>query len=240
MEIKGFIETSLIDWDGKLASVIFLPGCNFRCPFCHNSQLVQKPEELETVEWEDVAARLARHRGWIDGVVVTGGEPTINGELPALLRAFKGMGLQTKLDTNGYLPVILRHLIGEGLVDYVAMDVKTALDERYSKAAGVRINLALIEESIALLLAGGVDYEFRTTVVPLFTRKSDAREIGRAIKGARQWSLQQFRPRHSAQDQLQRIWPYADEILQAMRDEGARWVERCEVRGTDTVAAGPS
>ncbi len=235
MEIKGFIETSLIDWDGKIASVIFLPGCNFRCPFCHNSQLVQKPDELATVEWESVVAQLSRHRGWIDGVVVTGGEPTIHPELPSLLRAVKEMGLATKLDTNGYLPEVLRHLIDGRLVDYVAMDIKAAPDERYSRAAGVKVNLKLIEASVALLMASGVDYEFRTTVVPLFMKKSDVREIGKAVKGARKWALQQFKPLHSAQDQLQRIWPYADEILLAMRDEGAQWVECCEVRGMDTV-----
>ena len=236
MEIKGFIETSLIDWDGKIASVIFLPGCNFRCPFCHNSQLVQKPEELPTVEWESVESRLSRHRGWVDGVVVTGGEPTIHGELPSLLRALKELGLRTKLDTNGYLPEVLRHLIDSGLVDYVAMDIKAALDERYSKAAGIRANSKLIEASIALIMGSGLDYEFRTTVVPLFMRKGDIKLIGQSIKGARLWALQQFKPLHSAQDQLQRIWPYADEILLAMRDEGAAWVQRCELRGADTVS----
>ncbi len=235
MEIKGFIETSLIDWDGKIASVLFLPGCNFRCPFCHNSQLVQRPEELPTVEWGSVESRLSRHRGWVDGVVVTGGEPTIHAELPSLLRALKELGLKTKLDTNGFLPEVLRHLIESKLVDYVAMDIKAAPDERYGKAAGVKANLQLIEASIELIMGSGLDYEFRTTVVPLFMRKGDIKLIGQAIKGARLWALQQFKPAHSAQDQLQRIWPYADEILLAMRDEGAAWVELCVARGVETV-----
>ena len=131
---------------------------------------------------------------------------------------------------------MLRHLIGELLVDYVAMDIKAAPDERYGRAAGVKANLQLIEDSIALIMGSGLDYEFRTTVVPLFMRKGDIKLIGQAIQGARLWALQQFKPLHSAQDQLQRIWPYADEILLGMRDEGAAWVQRCELRGADTVS----
>ncbi|MCU0606647.1 MAG: anaerobic ribonucleoside-triphosphate reductase activating protein [Candidatus Edwardsbacteria bacterium] len=238
MEIKGFIETSLIDWDGRLAAVLFLPGCNFRCPMCHNHQLVQHPEEVPTVDWGTVEAALARHRGWIDGVVVTGGEPTIHAELATLLRWIKQLGLAVKLDTNGALPDVLGHLIGDRLVDYVAMDIKAPLDERYARAAGAKADLGAIRRSIALLMASGVGYEFRTTVLPLYMRKADVGSIGREIKGAGLWALQQYLPGHADAETARRLWPYRDEILLAMREEGAAFVERCVVRGIETVAEG--
>ncbi|MDI6738911.1 MAG: anaerobic ribonucleoside-triphosphate reductase activating protein [Candidatus Edwardsbacteria bacterium] len=236
MEIKGFLETSLIDWDGMLVSVIFLPGCNFRCPMCHNHQLVQKPDTIATVEWGAVEAKLTQHKGWIDGVAVTGGEPTIHPELPSLLRRIKQLGLKTKLDTNGYLPEIIRLLIADRLADYIAMDIKAPLDERYSKAAGAKVDLKIIRASIALIMGSGADYEFRTTVVPLYMRKGDIKSIGQEIKGAKKWALQQFQPKNSAQESLKRVWPYADEILFTMREEGAAFVEQCVMRGVETVA----
>jgi pyruvate formate lyase activating enzyme len=235
MEIKGFLETSLIDWDGKLVSVIFLPGCNFRCPMCHNHQLVQQPGTIPTVEWGTVEAVLARHTGWIDGVTVTGGEPTIHPELPSLLRWIKQLGLKAKLDTYGALPDVLRHLADSGLVDYIAMDIKAPLDERYSKAAGAKVDLKAIRASIELIMASGVDYEFRTTVVPLYMRKADIKGIGAEIKGASKWALQQYQPKNADKETVRRIWPYADEIILAMRDEGAAFVEQCVARGLDTV-----
>jgi pyruvate formate lyase activating enzyme len=236
MEIKGFLETSLIDWDGKLVSVIFLPGCNFRCPMCHNHQLVQEPDTIPKVEWGAVEAVLSRHAGWIDGVTVTGGEPTIHPELPSLLRWIKQLGLKAKLDTNGALPDVLRHLIDGGLVDYIAMDIKAALDERYSKAAGAKVDLKAIRASIELIMGSGVDYEFRTTVVPLYMRKADIKGIGAEIKGARKWALQQYQPKNAGADAVRRIWPYADEIILAMREEGSTFVEQCVARGVETVS----
>jgi pyruvate formate lyase activating enzyme len=236
MEIKGFLETSLIDWDGKLASVVFLPGCNFRCPMCHNHQLVQCPDEVPAVFWETVAAALARHKGWIDGVVVTGGEPTIHSELPSLLRWIKQLGLAVKLDTNGSLPDVLQHLIGDGLVDYVAMDIKAPLDERYARAAGAKADLSAIRNSIGLVMAGAPDYEFRTTVLPLYLKKNEIGLIGREIKGAGKWALQQYIPKNADEAPARRLWPYSDEILLAMREEGAAFVQKCVVRGVQTVS----
>ncbi len=236
MEIKGFIETSLIDWDGRLAAVIFLPGCNFRCPMCHNHQMVQQPDILPTVAWETVTAALTRHRGWIDGVVVTGGEPTIHAELPALLRWIKQLGLGVKLDTNGALPDVLEHLFEDRLVDYAAMDIKAPLDERYAKAAGARADLGAIRRSIGLLMSRAPDYEFRTTVLPLFMKRGDVGSIGLEIRGARRWVLQQYLPGHADAEAARRLWPYSDEILLTMREEGAAYVEQCVARGVVTVA----
>ncbi|MBF0526325.1 MAG: anaerobic ribonucleoside-triphosphate reductase activating protein, partial [Deltaproteobacteria bacterium] len=126
--IKGFIETSFVDWAGKIAAVVFLPGCNFRCPMCHNHELVLHPEAISDYPFEIIADSLNQHQGWIDGVCITGGEPTNHPNLARLLEVFKGLGLPVKLDTNGSRPDVLAHLLAQGQVDYVAMDVKAQLN----------------------------------------------------------------------------------------------------------------
>jgi pyruvate formate lyase activating enzyme len=196
MEIKGFIGASLVDWDGKVSSVIFLPGCNMRCPFCYNIKLVLNPKEMPTVPFEEIQNYLKKHEDWIDGVVITGGEPTIQEDLPILCEEIRKMGFSVKLDTNGTNPAMIRKLLGKGLIDYVAMDVKAPLTEDiYSKASGVNINALLnnIEETIKTLLESGVEYEFRTTLVPTLHETYDIEKICEKIKGCRKYALQNFR-----------------------------------------------
>jgi pyruvate formate lyase activating enzyme len=196
MEIKGFIGASLVDWDGKVSSVIFLPGCNMRCPFCYNIKLVLNPKEMPTVPFEEIQNYLKKHEDWIDGVVITGGEPTIQEDLPILCEEIQKMGFSVKLDTNGTNPAMIRKLLGKGLIDYVAMDVKAPLTEDvYSKASGVNINALLnnIEETIKTLLESGVEYEFRTTLVPTLHETYDVEKICEKIKGCRKYALQNFR-----------------------------------------------
>src|SRR4030042_5009047 len=164
--IKGFLETSFVDWPGKVAAVLFLPRCNLRCPFCHNHSLVENPEGYEDIPLTYIMARLAELGGWVDGWWISGGEPTIHPLLPSLIAEIKAMGLAVKLDTNGTRPRVLQALIEEGLVDCVAMDVKAPLNETsYARAAGIAVDLAAIQESISLLKQGKVEYYFRTTVV---------------------------------------------------------------------------
>jgi len=196
MEIKGFIGVSLVDWDGKVSSVIFLPGCNMRCPFCYNTKLVLHPKELQTISFEEIRNYLRKNKGWIDGVVITGGEPTIQEDLPILCKEIKEMGLSVKLDTNGTNPSMIRKLISRGLVNSVAMDVKAPLTEDdYSRASGVDMTILLkrIEEAIDTLLKSGIEYEFRTTIVPTLHEKSDIEKICEKIKGCKKYAIQNFK-----------------------------------------------
>ena len=199
MEVKGFIGISLVDWDGKNSSVTFLPNCNFRCPFCYNTKLVLHPEQLPTVPLERILKYLQKNTRWIDGVVITGGEPTLHEDLPVFCREIKKLGYLVKLDTNGTNPIMIRSLISENLVDYVAMDVKAPFTEqKYAKATGVSVAtmaalLPKIEESVQILLEGKVDYEFRTTLVPTIHKTVDIEAICQEIRNCRKYALQNFR-----------------------------------------------
>jgi len=196
MDVKGFVGISLVDWDGKNSSVIFLPNCNLRCPFCQNAKLVLQPSQLPSVPPERIWNYLQKNTSWIDGVVITGGEPTLHEDLPTLCQQIKKIGFPVKLDTNGTNPAMITNLISEGLVDYVAMDLKAPVtEEKYSIAAGVNIASLLpkIEQSIQTLLAEKVDYEFRTTLVPTIHRPADIELICGRIKSCRKYALQNFR-----------------------------------------------
>ena len=164
MKIVGIQKMTLLDYPGRVACTVFLGGCNFRCPFCHNSELLDGTAQPVMTDGE-LLAFLEKRKGLLDGVCITGGEPTLQKDLPELMEKIKAMGYAIKLDTNGYRPEILKALVGQGLVDYVAMDIKNSPD-RYAETAGVaQLEIQRIEESMAYLLSGAVDYEFRTTVV---------------------------------------------------------------------------
>lgn len=196
MEIKGFIGVSLVDWEGSVSSVVFLSGCNMRCPFCYNSKLVLHSNETPTIEFEKVKSYLQKNRAWIDGVVITGGEPTVQEDLPILCGEIKKLGFSVKVDTNGTSPSLVRRLIDEGLVDYVALDVKAPLAaDDYSRVSGVNMTAVLekVEETINLLLRDGLEYEFRTTIVPTLHETNDIERICEKIKGCRKYALQNFK-----------------------------------------------
>jgi pyruvate formate lyase activating enzyme len=195
LEIKGFINLSFVDWDGKLSPVIFLPNCNLRCPFCHNVNLVLHPEKLETIPFEYIECQLKKQIGWSDGVCITGGEPTLHSDLPEICSRLKKMGLLVKVDTNGTNPTMLNDLVDRGLVDYVAMDIKAPLTEKkYYWATGVEADelLEKVKASIKILLESIIDYEFRTTVVPTLHDKHDIKQICRNLRGCRKYILQRF------------------------------------------------
>ena len=176
--IAGLQKMTLLDYPGKVACTVFLQGCNFRCPFCHNSGLLGAPEQ-PPIPQEELLAFLRRRQGLLDGVCVTGGEPTLHKELPELLKSIKALGFAVKLDTNGYRPDVLKALVRENLVDYVAMDIKNC-PERYAQTVGLsHLELSKIEESMRFLLEGELDYEFRTTVVQQFHREKEIEAIGR-------------------------------------------------------------
>ena len=195
LNIKGFLETSFLDWPGMIASVIFLAGCNYRCPFCHNHGLVLSHQDYPTLDWGAIKARLTRFTGWIDGVVITGGEPTLSPGLADLIREIKDAGFMVKLDTNGSRPEVVSALMAEGLLDHVAMDVKAPLDElSYARASGRHGFLEQVKESLALLSGSGVPYTLRTTVVPGLHSEQDVLHLASQLKDAPKWILQNFNP----------------------------------------------
>jgi len=213
VEILGFIENSLIDWDGKISAVIFLGGCNFKCPFCQNYPIVKRDKLLRRYRLLDILEYLRNNQKFIDSVVITGGEPLINPGIFDLARSFKEIGFLIKLDTNGYFYFNLLSLIKENLIDYVAMDIKTSF-KKYHKAVGRKIELSLIKDSIELLKEEKVDYEFRTTLVPKLVTEEDLLSIKEEISGAKRWVLQRFVNENAKSKIYQRIKPYTKEEAQ--------------------------
>lgn len=189
MRIGGLQKLTLLDFPGKVACTVFLPGCNLRCPFCHNASLVLPQRLSSGFSQEELLDFLRRRTGKLDGVCVTGGEPTIHPELPELLQAIRALGFSVKLDTNGTRPEMLRDVLP--LVDYVAMDVKTC-PEHYARLCGGMDVLEQVRESVQLLLTGSVEYEFRTTALHPYHTPEDLRQIGRWLRGAKQYFIQQF------------------------------------------------
>lgn len=217
MLIKGFLGVSLIDCPKKIASVIFLAGCNFRCPFCHNPELVTGFHQLPDLSIEEVLRKLKERENFIDGVVLTGGEPLIYRTLKNFLeRIKKETNLFVKVDTNGYFPDHLKELIQEGFVDYIAMDIKTSPD-KYYRATGRKLNFSRIEKSIKLLLNSSILYEFRTTVVPGLVEEKDLYVIASLLSGARKFVLQQFRNLKTLDERFKIIRPYSPQKLYDMK-----------------------
>jgi pyruvate formate lyase activating enzyme len=220
IEIKGFLETSFLDWPGKLCSVLFLPHCNFRCPYCHNHPLVFYPERYATIPLEDILDRLHSLKNWIDGVCLTGGEPTLHADLPFLIREIKRYRYLVKLDTNGSNPQMLENLMETGEIDFVSMDVKGPLDPfRYSRSTGLPINLKPVLESIEILKGGKVEYEFRMTVVPGLHREEDIQTLGNQLRVGRRFILQNFNPENPLDPSLKNIVPYDLKVLKKIERE---------------------
>ena len=164
MKIVGFIRTTLLDWDGMVACTIYLAECDFRCPYCHNKEIVLNPEEADELDEEKIFEYIKENSDFLDGAVISGGEPTLNKDLPVLIKKLRSLGMKIKLDTNGYHPDVLEDLIGAGYIDKVAMDIKAPLTkERYSAVAGTEIDHELLKRSIKIIMNSGIDYEFRTT-----------------------------------------------------------------------------
>lgn len=191
MLIGGFQKMTVLDYPDKVACTIFLAGCNFKCPFCHNASLVTGNRN-HGIDKEEIFSYLEKRKSLLDGVCITGGEPLLNDDIDELIRPIKEMGYFVKLDTNGTNPTKLRKLIDDGLVDFVAMDIKNN-SEKYAATCGVKaVNFTNIKESINLLIEGNIDYEFRTTVVQPLHCVEDAKGIGELVKGAKALYLQGF------------------------------------------------
>ena len=230
MKIQGLQKMTLLDYPGRVACTVFLGGCDFRCPFCHNFELVLGPAP-EALSEEEFFAFLDKRHGLLDGVAITGGEPCLRPDLPEFIAKIREAGFAVKLDTNGNHPRMLERLLADGLLDYVAMDIKNS-PEKYAKTIGLAaIDLAPIDESIGLLLHSSIEYEFRTTVVRQFHDAEDFEKIGSWIAGAKRYFLQAFADRDTVPDRTLDAPDPAD--LAKYRDISAKYVVKAEIRGID-------
>ena len=226
MIISGLQKLTLLDFPGRTACTVFFSGCNFRCPFCHNAALVRGGGEQ--IDPEDFFSFLHSRRGILDGVAVTGGEPLLQPDLPAFLRRIKEMGFQVKLDTNGSFYDRLRELVEAGLVDYVAMDIKSS-KEGYARAAGCQVDMDSICKSVEYLLSAPVTYEFRTTAAKGIVDPEDFLGIARWIAGARQYFVQGF---VDSGDLLGTgAAPYSKEEMEQLRQSVLPYVPTALLRG---------
>ncbi len=190
MKIAGFQKVTLLDFPGLVACTVFIGGCNFRCPFCHNADVVEK-KIAEGFSEDEIFSYLQKRKGIVDGVCITGGEPLLYPETLDFMRKIKDLGFKIKLDTNGSSPALLKKAVAENLCDYVAMDIKNTF-EKYPFTAGAKVDISAIKESVSFLLTNSVPYEFRTTVVKELHTKDDILKISEEISGAAKWYLQQF------------------------------------------------
>ncbi len=236
MDLRGWIRTSLIDYTGHIATVLFTGGCNFRCPMCHNADLVLRPGTLPSLPEAEVEAFLTRRVGKVTGVVITGGEPTLQPDLLDFLRRVRDLGYATKLDTNGYRPEVLAALLEADVLDYVALDVK-APPEKYAQLSGVpNVDVTRIEQSLILLRESGLPHEWRTTVVPDWLTVDDIEALARWVAAVGDAAvatlyLQQFRGLNTLDPALVDVPPYPLTTLQVMADRARRWLPQAMVRG---------
>lgn len=240
MNIAGIQKCSFVDYPGRLAAVFFVPGCNWNCFYCHNRAILRTELPKNCLQSADALELLRSRRGMLDGVVVTGGEPTLQAGLPSFIRDVRDLDFPVKLDTNGSRPRVLEALLEEGLLDYVAMDLKAPI-AKYEAVCGIPVDHNAINESIDLIMASGIEYEFRTTVVPQLTH-ADVLAIARRIAGARQYVLQQFRkPAGADSDPRLDTAPHSSAWPAPILDELNQIVDHCESRGfqraTEAISA---
>ena len=229
MRIGGFKKVSLIDYPGKISSIIFTCGCNFRCPYCHNPELVLAEMFPKPVNEKDIFSFLEKRKGKIDGVVITGGEPTIHPDLPSFMKKIKETGYLIKIDTNGSNPEMLRKIINYGLVDYIAMDIKAPLT-KYDKITETNVDTEKIAKSIQIIFESGVKYEFRTTVVKGLLSIKDIITIGSIIKGARMYVLQKFSSSKTLKPDFQNKTTFSQEEFENLRKMLEEFVDKCFIR----------
>lgn len=231
MQIHGFAKTTLLDYPKHVASTIFTGECNFRCPFCHNGDLVLNPSSLPEISESQILSFLERRKKILDGVCITGGEPTLQKDLPDFIKKIKDLGLLVKLDTNGYRPDVLEHLISENLLDYVAMDIKNS-PEKYAMTCGVvNFDLNRISSSISLLINGPIPFEFRTTVANPLHDEKDFEAIGSWVKGATAYYIQSYK--ESEYVISKEFSPYTIDTLNHFKNILLQYVPVVELRGVD-------
>ncbi len=229
MRICGLQKLSMVDYPGMLAATVFTGGCNLRCPFCHNALLVTRLQESPVLDTDDVLAFLASRRGFLDGVVLSGGEPLMQPDSVDFLTQVRELGFLIKVDTNGCYPHVLREILDKQLADYVAMDIKNSPD-KYAQTVGIpNFPLDNVNRSIALLQSSGIDYEFRTTVVREFHTADDIAAIAQWISGAPHYYLQNFED--SGNLISQGLHGFSLDELQIMADSALKHLKNVQIRG---------
>ncbi len=230
MKIGGFQKTTLLDYPEHVSAIIWTVGCNFHCPFCYNTGLVY--EESDLFSEVEILSFLDKRKGFLEALTISGGEPFLQKDLKEFCKKVKDLGYKIKIDTNGTFPDKLKEMINEGLVDYVSMDIKAPKD-KYSKLAGVNADLKKIEKSIEIIKNSGIDYEFKTTIVPNFLEEEDIIELSKWIKGSKKYYLQQFKndiPVISSE--LEKFQPYSEEYLENILKKVKPYFSKCKLRGT--------
>lgn len=241
MIIGGLEKLTLLDYPDHLAAIIFTQGCNFRCHFCYNPMLVlpqkgkddknKKEKGSPSLSLKNLFLFLKERFGRLEGVVITGGEPTLHPDLPFFIKKIKKIGYLIKLDTNGTDPEMLSELVKDGLIDYIAMDLKAPLT-KYEAVVGVDVNCENIEKSVNIVIKSGLPYEFRTTVVPGLLSKEDFDNMGLLIKGAKKWYLQNFKSDTGlVDDNFEKKPGFTNKEMTEFAVIGQKYVELCEVRG---------
>jgi len=227
--IKGCQDFSFVDWHGKVSAVIFFSGCNMRCGYCHNHAVVENPESFHDIPYETILKKLESMKGWVDGVVISGGEPTINPYLPEVLEGIKERGFQTKLDTNGLRPDVLSDVLSKGLVDCVALDIKSPFSPfLYKKVAGVSVDIKKTRESLRMLMEGTVEYHIRTTLAPSLSL-DDYKSLIVELDGAKHIILQKFRSGDIMNPALNDMKSLSDDDVKEIALFAADYVEKVTV-----------
>lgn len=230
MNVKGIYRTSLIDYPGAISAVVFTGGCNLRCKFCHNPDLALDSAELESIPEADILSFLSTRKRLIDGVVISGGEPTLRSNLSGFCDSLKSLGFKVKLDTNGSAPAVVADLIGKKTVDYVALDMKTS-PSKYPEVTASSISFDSVQATLDALRDSGIEYELRTTCVPDLVTMDDFVSIGSRIGRVKNYYLQQFRAENTLDGSLSGVIPYRKEQMAEFRDFVATFSDRCELRG---------
>lgn len=231
MDFSGIEKLDLENWDGKIVTTLFTAGCNLRCPFCHNGSLVLNPQSAPKVPWEDIISYLRKRAAVVDAVCITGGEPTLMPDLADKISEIKEIGYLVKLDTNGTRPEVVKLLHQQGLIDYVAMDIKNSKDKYASTCGLEKMDLKDIEETVSYILSSSLDHEFRITAIDEFLTMMDFEDMGHLIKGAKRFFIQKYVDRegcishgyHPVEKQKALIYKAVME----------KYVERVELRGYD-------
>ncbi|MBU2634071.1 MAG: anaerobic ribonucleoside-triphosphate reductase activating protein [Nanoarchaeota archaeon] len=226
LKIKHLEKTSLVDYPGKISCVLFLGGCNFRCGYCHNKQLILD-DELKNINEEEILSYLESRKKWIDGVVFTGGEPLLY-NLKDFIIKIKNLGFLIKLDTNGFNPDALKELIDNNLLDYIAMDIKNSF-EKYEETVGTKVDLDKIKESINLI-KNFKNYEFRMTVLPLLHNEGDFESIGNLLEGCKLFCIQQFRPMNCLNEDFESEKQFSLKELEIFKKILENYVKKVEMR----------
>jgi pyruvate formate lyase activating enzyme len=230
LPLKRYEHTSYDNWPGKIVAILYVAGCDFRCPFCNTPELIEKYQELPDLKFSEVLEHLKKRKNWIDAVVITGGEPNIHkADVIDMLNELKAAGFDTKVETNGFDPNFIEELNRLKLVDLWSMDIKAAMDQ-YKKITGIDVNPTTIRQSIKLLRDSDVDYEFKTTVVPGLHDKFQIFKLTQEIKDAKKYIIQNFNPTKTLDPTCMKIKPFTDRQMQDMLQEAKQFIPNTELR----------